>query len=159
MYFKSRFSLVGSQRRALGDWGSCQTSWSDLIQSHTIWKLFWAWPSCSFFFNPKQSENYFQPDHLVLFAIPNNLKTKFNLTILFFFQSQTIWKLFSFYFVLFITVRCLWIFPRYSIDAHLMFSRCSQDVCRIFPGCFQDAPMGLVGLVEFDDHFKWKYGL
>ena len=32
--------------------------------------------------------------------------------------------------------------------------RCSQDVCRIFPGCFQDAPMGLVGLVEFDDHFK-----
>ena len=33
-----------------------------------------------------------------------------------------------------------------------MFSRCSQDVCRIFPGCFQDAPMGLVGLVELDDH-------
>ena len=40
-----------------------------------------------------------------------------------------------------------------------MFSRCSQDVCRIFPGCLQDAPMGLVGLVEFDDNFKWKYGL
>ena len=30
-----------------------------------------------------------------------------------------------------------------------MFSRCSRDVCRIFPGCFQDAPMGLVGLVGF----------
>ena len=30
-----------------------------------------------------------------------------------------------------------------------MFSRYSQDVCRIFPGCFQDASMGLVGLVEF----------
>ena len=40
-----------------------------------------------------------------------------------------------------------------------MFFRCFQGVCRIFPGCFQDAPMGLVGLVEFDDHFKWKYGL
>ena len=36
-----------------------------------------------------------------------------------------------------------------------MFSGCLQD----FPGCFQDAPMGLVGLVEFADHFKWKYGL
>ena len=36
-----------------------------------------------------------------------------------------------------------------------MSSRCSQDVCRIFPGCFQDAPIiGLVGLVEFDDHFN-----
>ena len=55
--------------------------------------------------------------------------------------------------------RCFWIFSRYSIDVLLMFSRCSQDVCRIFPGCFQDAPKGLVGLVEFDDHFKWKYGL
>ena len=45
---------------------------------------------------------------------------------------------------------------RYFIDVLLMFSRCSQDVCRDFPGCFQDAPMGLIGLVEFDDHFKWK---
>ena len=35
-----------------------------------------------------------------------------------------------------------------------MFSRCSQDVCRIFPGCFQDAPMGLVGLMQFDDHLN-----
>ena len=53
--------------------------------------------------------------------------------------------------------RCLWFFSRYSIDVLLMFSRCllaAQDVCRIFPGCFQDAPMGLVDLVEFDDHFK-----
>ena len=54
--------------------------------------------------------------------------------------------------------RCFWIFSRYSIDALLMFSRCSLDVPRMFaeffPGCFQDAPMGLVGLVEFDDHFK-----
>ena len=40
-----------------------------------------------------------------------------------------------------------------------MFSGCSQDVCRIFLRCFQDALMGLMGLVEFDDHFKWKYGL
>ena len=40
-----------------------------------------------------------------------------------------------------------------------MFSRCSHGVCRIFPGCFQDASMVLVGLVEFDDHFKWKDGL
>ena len=40
-----------------------------------------------------------------------------------------------------------------------MFSRCSLDVLRIFPGCFQDAPMGLVGLVVFVDHLKWKYGL
>ena len=36
-----------------------------------------------------------------------------------------------------------------------MFSWCLQD----FPGCCQDAPMGLVGLVEFADHYKWKYGL
>ena len=54
--------------------------------------------------------------------------------------------------------RCFWIFSRYSIDVLLMFSRCSLDVLRmferIFPGCFQDAPMGLVGLVEFDDNFK-----
>ena len=38
-----------------------------------------------------------------------------------------------------------------------MFSRCSQDVCRIFPGCFQDAlvtQVGLVCLVEFDDHLN-----
>ena len=53
--------------------------------------------------------------------------------------------------------RCFWIFSRYSIDVLLMFSRCSLDVLRmferIFPGCFQDAPMGL-GLVEFDDYFK-----
>ena len=35
-----------------------------------------------------------------------------------------------------------------------MFSRCSLDVPRIFAGCFQDAPIGLVGLVEFDDHFN-----
>ena len=54
--------------------------------------------------------------------------------------------------------RCFWIFSRYSIDVLLMFSRCSQDICRIFPGCFHDALMGLVGLVDFDDHFKWKYG-
>ena len=47
--------------------------------------------------------------------------------------------------------RCFWIFSRYSIDVLLMFSRCSQDICRIFPGFFQDAPMGHVGLVEFDD--------
>ena len=39
-------------------------------------------------------------------------------------------------------------------DVFEMFSIGSQDVCRIFPGCFQDAPMGLLGLVEFDDHFK-----
>ena len=26
-----------------------------------------------------------------------------------------------------------------------MFSRCFQNVCKIFPGCFQDAPIGLVG--------------
>ena len=49
--------------------------------------------------------------------------------------------------------RCFWIFSRYSIDVLLMFSRCSKDVCRIFPGCFS-APMVLVGQVEFDDHFK-----
>ena len=36
-----------------------------------------------------------------------------------------------------------------------MFPGCLQDFSRIF---FQDAPMGLMGLVEFDDHFKWKYG-
>ena len=35
-----------------------------------------------------------------------------------------------------------------------MFSRCFQDVCMIFPGCFQDALMGLIGRVEFDDYFK-----
>ena len=29
-----------------------------------------------------------------------------------------------------------------------MFLRCFQDVCRIFTGCFQDALMGLIGLVE-----------
>ena len=50
--------------------------------------------------------------------------------------------------------RCFWIFSRYSIDVLLMFSRCSQDICRIFPGCFHDALMGLVGLVDFDDHFN-----
>ena len=48
--------------------------------------------------------------------------------------------------------RCFWIFSRYSINVLLMFSRCSLDVLRIVPGCFQDAPMGPVGLVEFDDH-------
>ena len=37
-----------------------------------------------------------------------------------------------------------------------MFSRCFEDVCRIFPGCFQDALMGVVGLVEFDDFFQMK---
>ena len=42
----------------------------------------------------------------------------------------------------------------FSLDVLFMFSRCSQDVCRIFPGCFQNAPMGLVGLMEFDDHSK-----
>jgi len=35
-----------------------------------------------------------------------------------------------------------------------MFAGFFQDVSRIFPGCFQDALMGLIGLVEFDDHFK-----
>ena len=54
--------------------------------------------------------------------------------------------------------RCFWIFSRYSIDVLLMFSRCSLDVLRMFAGFFQDvfldASMGLVGLVEFDDHFK-----
>ena len=40
--------------------------------------------------------------------------------------------------------RCFWIFYWYYIDVLLKFSRCSQDVCRIFPGCFQDAPMCLV---------------
>ena len=54
--------------------------------------------------------------------------------------------------------RCFWIFSRYSINVHLIFSRYSQDVCRIFQGGFKDAPMGLVGLVEFDDPFKQKYG-
>ena len=28
-----------------------------------------------------------------------------------------------------------------------------RTFCRIFPGCFQDAPMGLVDLVEFDDQW------
>ena len=51
------------------------------------------------------------------------------------------------------------IFSRYSIDVLLMFSRCSLDVLRMFAGFFQDTLMGLVGLVEFDDHFKLKYGL
>ena len=46
------------------------------------------------------------------------------------------------------------IFSRYSINVLFMLSRCSKDVCSIFPGCFQDALMGIVGLVEFDDHFK-----
>ena len=41
-----------------------------------------------------------------------------------------------------------------SVNVLLMFSGCSQDVCRIFPGCSQEAPMGLVSLVEFDDHFN-----
>ena len=50
--------------------------------------------------------------------------------------------------------RCFWIFSRYSIDVLLVFFRCSLDVSRMFAGFFQDAPMGLVGLVEFDDHFK-----
>ena len=45
-------------------------------------------------------------------------------------------------------------FKMFPLDVFNMFSRCSQEVFRIFPGCFQDAPMGLVGLVEFDDHFK-----
>ena len=49
-------------------------------------------------------------------------------------------------------------FSRSSIDVLLMFSRCSLDVPRMFEGLFknffQDAPMGLMGLVEFDDHFK-----
>ena len=47
--------------------------------------------------------------------------------------------------------RCFWIFSRYSIDALLVFSRCSLDVLRMFAGFFQDALMGLVDLVEFDD--------
>ena len=42
----------------------------------------------------------------------------------------------------------------FSLDVFLMLSRCFQDICWIFPGCSQDAPIGLVGLVEFDDHFK-----
>ena len=40
------------------------------------------------------------------------------------------------------------------LDVQTMFSRCFQDVCRIFPGCFQDTLIGLIGLVEFDDRFK-----
>ena len=32
-----------------------------------------------------------------------------------------------------------------------MFSTCSKDVCRIFLGCFQDAPMGLMSRVESMD--------
>ena len=52
--------------------------------------------------------------------------------------------------------RCFWIFSRCSIDVLLMFSTCSLAALRMFegffPGCFQDAPMGLVGLVELDDH-------
>ena len=57
--------------------------------------------------------------------------------------------------------RCFWIFSRYFVDVLLMFSRCSLDVLQMFSGCLQDfsrifqyAPIGLVGLVEFDDHFK-----
>ena len=50
--------------------------------------------------------------------------------------------------------RCFWIFSKYSINVLLMFSRCSQDVCKICPGYFQDAPMGLVDLVKFDDDCK-----
>ena len=46
-----------------------------------------------------------------------------------------------------------------SVNVLLLFSGCSQDVCRIFPGCSQEDPMGLVSLVEFDDHFICKYGL
>ena len=46
------------------------------------------------------------------------------------------------------------IFSRYSIDVLLMFFRCSQEIFRTFPGCFQDALIRLVGLLEFDDHFK-----
>ena len=46
-------------------------------------------------------------------------------------------------------------FSRCSVDVLLTFSRCSLDVlkifCRIFPGCFQDTPMGLVGFQLFDD--------
>ena len=50
--------------------------------------------------------------------------------------------------------RCFWIFSRYSIDVLLMFSRCSLDVARMIAGFFQDALMGLIALVEFDDNFK-----
>ena len=50
--------------------------------------------------------------------------------------------------------RCFRIFSRYSKDVLLMFSRSSLDVPRMFEGCFQDTPMGILGLVEFDDHFK-----
>ena len=46
---------------------------------------------------------------------------------------------------------------RYSIDVLLVFFRCSLDVSSMFAGffqdVFQDAPIGLIGLVEFDDHF------
>ena len=53
--------------------------------------------------------------------------------------------------------RCFWIFSRYSfwwfLDVLLMFSGCLQD----FPGFFHfHAPMGLVDLAEFNEHFKWK---
>ena len=42
----------------------------------------------------------------------------------------------------------------FSLDVLLMFFRCSLDVPRMFAGFFQDAPTCVVGLVEFDDHFK-----
>ena len=47
----------------------------------------------------------------------------------------------------------LWCSQMFSND-HRSFSRYSIDVLLMF-----DAPMGLVGPVDFDDHFTWKYGL
>ena len=46
--------------------------------------------------------------------------------------------------------RCYWIFSRYFIDVLFMTSRCSLDVLGMFAGFFHDAPMGLMGLVEFE---------
>ena len=63
-------------------------------------------------------------------------------------------QLFSDVFSLVLTFMDNQLFSSYSIDVLSMFSRSSLDLLRIFPGCFHNAPMGLVGLVEFDDHFK-----
>ena len=45
------------------------------------------------------------------------------------------------------------------LDVQTRFRVCSLDVSRMFAGFFQDALIGLIGLVEFDDHFKIKYEL
>ena len=50
-----------------------------------------------------------------------------------------------------------WIYSRSSLGVLLMFSGCSQDLPRIFPGFSQDVLMGLVSVVGLGG-LVWSFG-